>query len=409
MKKLLFSLGLVVFLAGCGNSLREEANNIAENEIIVQVEEESEEQDSEDLEESEELEDEIFDNEWRTEELDHIFVTYNFRSEANVPVTQFELREGDQFLSLTLEEIITSHNWVHRGEVVDVEAHARFSGELVVRGDLRIMPSVYRGGYIFTVHDDYIHHFPFLVNSWNQTFVMFHVSNIEEVFDMLGVDVSNRNWSDFDIDMEFLNIEVKIDEYTMYTSIQGIANTAKVLEVISVDEDSTFIYDYVEADYIYAIDRHANIGATRLREGDEFLSLTLTEIINSEVMLRNGEFFMPMLSSQALFTGEVTFRGELRIIQNYSTFPNAISIFINEEYLEKFPWFFGEPEWWGDSRNHLPIDITNTDEAREILAGIGIIMRDGMMETFADIEFTIKSFTMVPGTINYVEVSSIRY
>jgi len=117
-------------------------------------------------------------------DADYIYIT-----NGNQSIGVQRLRVGDEFLGLHLCEILLSSVIYIDNEFYEHwQTMARFSGELVLGGDLHIVKD-YQAGFeaqIFSVHEDYLDILPWLAKNSVEV-AGFDISNYEDLFKFLGL------------------------------------------------------------------------------------------------------------------------------------------------------------------------------------------------------------------------------
>ena len=161
------------------------------------------------------------------------FVDYISLTNATETVESTKLREGDEFLGLVLEEIISLP------EDPTIILGVRFSGEMVVRGDfvcywLNTSETVI---YSFDVHKDYVHLFPAIADFGSQ--ISLAMTNEEEILRKLDVRISKEHcldeyYHDEDYNILLENATVRVDDFII--SFHGRANYAKIIEIIMTEK-----------------------------------------------------------------------------------------------------------------------------------------------------------------------------
>jgi len=159
-------------------------------------------------------------------EIDYIFVTNRSRTEPPV-----KLRVGDTFMGLTLEEIDISWAIYRNGEHYRYgDAIARFSGEIVVTGDLSIYgDSMTAIKDVFRVHESSFNYLPCF--SENELLPSFVISNYEKLYELVGLTeaISENPIGHHEIE----SLTIKIDKFVLFYYPTSMINSAEIIEVIS--------------------------------------------------------------------------------------------------------------------------------------------------------------------------------
>jgi len=160
-----------------------------------------------------------------TVSVDYIYVTND-----NETVEARQLRVGDNFLNLILEEIYQSNVIYADDEFYEhCETQARFSGEIIVGGDLHIIRDAMSWFWIDTFHiqEEYRDLLPRLANNPNNS--RFTIRNPDELLSYLGIQ---ENVNDMDADLHFYNMIIRINDFSLSYVRAPSFNKARVVEVI---------------------------------------------------------------------------------------------------------------------------------------------------------------------------------
>ena len=130
----------------------------------------------------------------------------------------------------------------------------------------------------------------------------------------------------------------------------------------------------IEANHIYIYDFESDTGYRILREGDEFLGLTLREIQSSVLQYADNQFNRTLMA-RASFSGDITVHGigfMERLDDGSFTHDNSRSAFvlaIPGYWQGSVPWFANEYRWWLGSWGcgRIPLYITNFEMITELL------------------------------------------
>lgn len=175
--------------------------------------------------------------------IDYILVT-----NADNTIEHTKIREGSEFLGLTLEEIIISTALFKNDEFLQsFDVAAQFSGEMILNGSLIIFDNIALGEVTstFTVDKAYLFSVPRPVN--NDLVVDGHIGmsfNIatDRVLEMLGYDLNeiseilDRDLWEPDFDdwfwKEFNNLTIRVENFMMIFVHTNIISFADIVEIV---------------------------------------------------------------------------------------------------------------------------------------------------------------------------------
>jgi len=169
---------------------------------------------------------------------------YIFITNANQSIEPVKLREGDEFLGLTLREIASvmtfyddDGTFLRHSSVV-----ARFTGEMTLGGSVVIFDNIasWRTEGVFRIGDDYLHLFPQLV--YNEDNISFEIINFEKLVELLGMDseeIFGREWGSLGptnyIDEVFTNLTITVDNFTLVYYPASIISFANIIHLCTLD------------------------------------------------------------------------------------------------------------------------------------------------------------------------------
>lgn len=181
----------------------------------------------------------VMDNNFAENEAELFQVDYIYVTNASGTTEAQRLEEGDVFQGLILQEIYFSWMYKKNGDFYALsQTQARFSGEVVVSGDLYIYGgAMHCTGIMFKVDEAYFELLPWLIGL--DTPVIFEIFNHTRVYELLGIpfeliSIDGIEIADFvDRDYEFRNITIKISDFTLlYVYTTGVPS-AKIADIIS--------------------------------------------------------------------------------------------------------------------------------------------------------------------------------
>ena len=159
-------------------------------------------------------------------DVDYIYITNGSQS-----IEAKQLRVGDEFLGLYLCEIPWSSIIYIDDEFYEHwQTVARFSGELVLGGDLRITKD-YQTGFetqIFSVHEDYLDILPWLANDSAET-VGFDISNFDDLFKLLGLSEDDTAPM---MSLVIPDLIIKIEELELVYMRTSIFSSARIVSLL---------------------------------------------------------------------------------------------------------------------------------------------------------------------------------
>ena len=140
---------------------------------------------------------------------DIVYIDYITVTNSSQTIGAKELREGEEFLGLVLENIETSHLVVLDGNEENALAFisATFSGDIIVSGYLNVPDFG-----TFTAHEEYKELFPQIYNAVRD--VRFRVRNNKVLLDFFEVENTVDLLDDYRM-MKAIELTLIIDEYTI--------------------------------------------------------------------------------------------------------------------------------------------------------------------------------------------------
>ena len=374
------------------------------------------------------------------------YADYIFVCSADYRRGIHQLRRGDSFLGLTLEDLPGQGKISRTPDnsfFIQGDGQGRFSGEIVLTGDLWIgemtQPNFMRLGItaLFTVRDEeYLQRLPTLASSdWQDRwrdywyanygqgvwFSNIYIVNKADLFEMLGIgDYYELNaamrefyiggdwdWGGLDEfsesnTWEFENITIRVKDFGLNTRYT-IFDDATIVEIIRPEEN---VVEFSVVDYVYVTAASDPRGAQRLGAGDTFLGLTLIEndydTRIAYIKTINGEF-ASHIDAHARFEGEITVTGDLSMTLYETQFGWFMAYFsVHEQYLELLPMLAHQYAYesmnlrftlWG---HHFGFHIENLEDLLEML-GLDKDEAWGTRPEFENLTITINNFTLREG------------